>query len=103
MINGDEKLIGKALSNILSNAIKYTADGEKIEIKLGANERDIRLTVMNANTQIDVEHLKKIFEPFYQIEKSRNRKTGGSGLGLYIVKKILDMHKPVLSQCVQMV
>ena len=50
------------------------------------------LLVENIGDNINEEEIKKIFDPFYRLEKSRNRKTGGSGLGLYIVKSILDKH-----------
>ncbi len=56
-------------------------------------ERDeILLKVENTGIHIDENEIKEIFKPFYRIEKSRNRKSGGSGLGLYIVKMILDSH-----------
>jgi two-component system, OmpR family, sensor histidine kinase VanS len=48
--------------------------------------------VLNTGSSIPEAELEKIFEPFYRLEKSRNRNTGGSGLGLYIVKQILDIH-----------
>ncbi len=92
-IKGDEKLITKAIANVLSNAFKYSNSKERIKVNLFCLEENVYLKVFNSGTTIDEDQLDKIFEPFYRIEKSRNRKTGGSGLGLYIVKRILEMHK----------
>jgi two-component system, OmpR family, sensor histidine kinase VanS len=92
-ILGDEKLMAKALSNVISNALKYSLNGEKVKVNLAQYGTAIQLTILNSGSYIEEDQLEKIFEPFYRIEKSRNRKTGGSGLGLYIVQKILVMHK----------
>ncbi len=92
-VKGDEKLLSKAISNILSNAVKYSPSGQEIKISVKNKQKKIVLSIVNSGVSIDETHFAKIFEPFYRIEKSRNRKTGGSGLGLYIVKKILEMHK----------
>ncbi|WGU95809.1 HAMP domain-containing sensor histidine kinase [Paenibacillus dendritiformis] len=92
-IQADEKLISRAVANLLSNAVKYSGDGETVCVSLrrhGANGS--LLSILNTGAQIEPSQLERIFEPFYRVEKSRNRKTGGSGLGLYIVQKILDMH-----------
>ena len=93
-IEGDYNRLNKALSNIIINAIKYSKEEENIIIKLNKPDNSrAYLEVVNTGASIDEEHLGKLFEPFYRVEKSRNRKTGGSGLGLYIVKKILELHQ----------
>ncbi|MCT8139306.1 HAMP domain-containing protein [Anaerobacillus sp. CMMVII] len=89
---GDAKLITRAVANVFSNALKYTDNGKQIKLSLFTDVEGPHLTIMNACAFIEEDELGKIFEPFYRIEKSRNRKTGGSGLGLYIVKKIFDLH-----------
>lgn len=86
---GNESLLKKAFSNIIINAILYSPHDESVHITL----KQDTLCVENTGVQIKTEDLKQIFEPFYRIEKSRNRNTGGSGLGLYIVKAILEYHK----------
>lgn len=88
----DEKLIKKAIANIISNAINHTSRGEKIFLNLVENKEHIIFEVENTGVHIDEKELSEIFKPFYRLEKSRNRSTGGSGLGLYIVKMILDAH-----------
>lgn len=79
-------LFRKALSNILTNAILYTKPGGRIEVTLTTDE----LVIENECTPIAEEHLKHIFEPFYRPEYSRNRNTGGNGLGLYLTATILE-------------
>lgn len=88
----DEKLIIKALSNIINNALKYSPEGEKIIINLYLSNEEIIFKVVNTGVHIEENDIKEVFKPFYRVEKSRNRGTGGSGLGLYIVKNILDTH-----------
>jgi two-component system sensor histidine kinase VanS len=87
----DEQLIKKAIMNVVNNAIKYSNQNETIIINL-YKKNDIYLEVENTGANIDENLIQEIFKPFYRIEKSRNRHTGGSGLGLYIVKKILDLN-----------
>lgn len=90
-IYGDVKLIRRVVDNIINNAIKYSKDDTDVNIFLYKDEK-INLLVENIGEGLNEEEIKKIFNPFYRLEKSRNRKTGGSGLGLYIVKSILDKH-----------
>jgi two-component system sensor histidine kinase VanS len=92
-IQGDEKLLTKAVANVISNAVMYSREREKVKFRLRQDNKKTELLIINTGTQIEEEELVKIFQPFYRMEKSRSRKTGGSGLGLYIVKKVLDLHK----------
>jgi len=91
-INVDQQLIRKAISNVVNNAVKYSKEKEKVIIKLYEKDNNVILEVLNTGAYIDEEKITKVFEPFYRLEKSRNRNTGGSGLGLYIVKKILELN-----------
>ena len=88
----DEQQIEIAISNIINNAIFYTTSGESIDIKLKKVDEFIMLSVQNTGASIDADDLKNIFNPFYRVDSSRNRHTGGSGLGLFIVKNIFDLH-----------
>lgn len=85
-VNTDESLLSKALSNIISNAVNYTDEGKNISIYFNNNS----LIIENQCEPISKEHLDRIFEAFYRAEFDRNRNTGGNGLGLYIVKQILN-------------
>ncbi|MDM8129090.1 HAMP domain-containing sensor histidine kinase [Paraclostridium benzoelyticum] len=90
-INADEERIAKAINNLINNAIKYSPENADLLIRLYKKENAI-LEIENTGITIDEKHKDKLFKPFYRVEKSRNRKTGGSGLGLYIVSQILKEH-----------
>lgn len=85
----DKKMFIKAIQNIINNAFYYSPEKEKIYIILTAS----KIMIKNTGTNIEDSEISKVFLPFYRIEKSHNRQTGGSGLGLYFVKKILDEHQ----------
>ncbi|HCL4445794.1 TPA: HAMP domain-containing histidine kinase [Clostridium botulinum] len=91
-VHGDSKLLKKVVNNIITNAINHSPESEKVYANLHEEKDEIVLKVENTGIYIEENELKEIFKPFYRIEKSRNRKSGGSGLGLYIVKMILDAH-----------
>ena len=88
IVEGDSNLIKKAFTNIIKNAITHTPRGEHIIIKGELH----KITVENTGVIIEKNQLSKVFDAFYRVDKSRNRKTGGTGLGLYIVKTIFDKH-----------
>lgn len=145
MILADERLISKAVANIIANAVQYSGEGERVVVRLaeepaftasglgnaeaglltgaasfaawdalGERDHDVsggdasaqrdpapmpaappiryRLEVLNTGVQLDESKLPRLFEPFFRAEQSRSRSTGGSGLGLYIVSKVLDAH-----------
>ena len=91
-VTGDPSLLGKAVGNLLSNASLYSPEGAEIRGWCGLLEGCPALTVENTGVQISGEALPHLFEAFYRAEGSRNRRTGGSGLGLYLVKMILERH-----------
>lgn len=82
----------KAISNILGNAVYHSPEESFIKISLKKHNHEGILTIENSGVHIDEEEMKRAFEPFYRIDKSRSRHTGGSGLGMYITKNILEMH-----------
>lgn len=87
-IEANRLMVEQVVSNILSNAFRYTPSGKKIGISLNDN----KLIVENDCEPIDVESVTQLSEPFFRFDDSRNKKTGGSGLGLYIVKEIAEKH-----------
>ncbi len=91
-IAGDMQLLQKALDNLLENAAAYSGAGNQVMIKLWEETEITALTIENTGVHIPDEALPKLFEPFYRVDQSRNRQTGGTGLGLYIVKTIFDLH-----------
>ena len=91
-VEGDPSLLGKAVGNLLSNAALYSPEGAQIRVWCGLLDGCPALTVENTGAHIGEEALPHLFEAFYRAEASRNRSTGGSGLGLYLVKMILERH-----------
>ena len=91
-VTGDPSLLGKAVGNLLSNAALYSPQGAEVRVWCGLLDGRAALTVENTGAHISEEALPHLFEPFYRAEGSRNRSTGGSGLGLYLVKMILERH-----------
>ena len=85
---GDMALLQKAVSNIIGNAVAHSPSQAEISVTLAGNILQVR----NSGVSIDSANLEKIFEPFYRVDRSHSRNTGGSGLGLYIVKTILERH-----------
>ncbi|MDQ3022563.1 MAG: HAMP domain-containing histidine kinase [Bacteroidota bacterium] len=93
-ISLDKEKIETVLSNILDNAIKYSND-KPVEIKIYENPADkneTSVSIKDRGKGIEESETDKIFEPFYRVDKSRDKKISGYGLGLSIVKKILDRH-----------
>ena len=94
-VPADASLLGKAVGNLLSNAALYSPEGAEIRVTAAARGAGAVLAVENTGARIPAEALPHLFEAFYREEGSRNRSTGGSGLGLYLVKMILDRHGAV--------
>ena len=85
---GDGRLMEKVFTNVIGNAVAYSPVGATVTVSL----QNGIFFVENSGIHIAEEDLKRIFTPFYRVDKSRNRNSGGSGLGLYITKTILDHH-----------
>ena len=81
-------MIENGIANIVRNAVMYSPKQEKVFIEF----REKCLKVENTGIHIDDEDLKQLFNPFFRVDKSRSRNTGGSGLGLYISKTIFEHH-----------
>jgi two-component system, OmpR family, phosphate regulon sensor histidine kinase PhoR len=88
----DPDLMEQALVNLLDNAIKYSAPGSRIEVDARQAEAQIRIQVSDQGMGIAAQHLPRLFERFYRVDKARSRKLGGTGLGLAIVKHIIQAH-----------
>lgn len=86
-VTAPPKLLGKALSNIFSNAVQYTAPGGRLAVYC----RGSSLFVENECEPVPKEQLSHLYEPFYRPDESRNRDTGGNGLGLYITETVLHL------------
>ncbi len=93
----DKDKIFRVVQNLLSNAIKYNVDHGMVSIQLKAKKNRFEIKVKDDGKGIPPEDLKRIFERFYRVDKSRSREQGGTGLGLAIVKHILEGHKTKIS------
>ena len=95
-ISGDMQLLQKVADSLLGNAAAYSPAGECINVKLCQVAGKVNLTIENTGVHIPDGDIPKLFEAFYRVDQSRNRQTGGTGLGLYIVKTILDLHRAAI-------
>lgn len=92
LIHGDRDKMIQVLVNLLTNALKYTDPGGSITITLKKHPKQVELIVSDTGIGISEEDLPNVFEHLYRTDKSRNRDTGGSGIGLSIVKAIVEAH-----------
>lgn len=88
----DEKRIGRVLANLLTNALRHTPPGGAVEVTVQHSGNDILVMVQDSGEGIHPDDVPYIFEQFYRGEKSRNRATGGAGLGLAIARGIVEAH-----------
>lgn len=91
-MRGDEERVEQVLTNILANALQYSSDGGRIKIMAQAYDNFVTISVSDQGPGIPPEDLPYIWDCFYRVEKSRNRSTGGTGLGLAVVKQIVEGH-----------
>jgi len=88
----DKKRIHQVLTNTIANAIKFSEDGDKIDVKLSKNGPYAKIVINDHGVGINPKKLDKIFVKFYQIDKDHTRQSGGTGLGLAICKGIIENH-----------
>lgn len=96
-LRGNEKELHSALSNLVTNAIKYTPDAGKITLLLWQDQTHAYVSVTDNGPGIEPQHLPRLTERFYRVDASRNSATGGTGLGLAIVKHVLMRHDAQLT------
>jgi signal transduction histidine kinase len=89
-VYGDRDGLEQAITNILSNSIKYTPEGGNIKVYIGAVHNDAYIKIIDNGIGIPKEDLPRVFERFYRVDKARSRDMGGTGLGLPIAKEIID-------------
>jgi two-component system, OmpR family, heavy metal sensor histidine kinase CusS len=98
-VTGDRLLIQRAITNLLSNAIRHAAGGSTIVVDVGVHEGRALLAVTNEGEVIAPANLERIFDRFYRVDAARSRDEGGSGLGLAIVRSIASAHRGSVSVC----
>ena len=87
---GDPDQLAQVLSNLLQNAVRYTPPGGRIDVTAERRPEDILVSVTNTGDGIPSEDLPHVFERFYRVEKSRDRARGGAGIGLAIVRQLVE-------------
>ena len=92
VIDGIPQLLGSIIYNLCDNAIKYNKMGGKVEVTVENNETEAVVKVEDTGIGIPAEHLGRIFERFYRVDKSHSKEVGGTGLGLSIVKHAVKIH-----------
>ncbi|MCL5791911.1 MAG: heavy metal sensor histidine kinase [Deltaproteobacteria bacterium] len=93
ILNADQNLFRRAISNLISNALKYTGKGGNVTITAQRSDNHyIEIIVKDTGCGIEKEHLSKIFDRFYRVQNTKSLNPRGTGLGLAIVKSIMDMH-----------
>jgi two-component system phosphate regulon sensor histidine kinase PhoR len=92
LVYADWQRISQVMTNLISNAIKHSNDGSDVVVSFDIHKKNVVTKVRDFGEGIPPEHLARIFERFYRVDKSRSREKGGTGLGLAIVKHILDGH-----------
>jgi GAF domain-containing protein/two-component sensor histidine kinase len=93
LIAGDRGRLTQVLDNLISNAMKFSPDGGVIRLQLEKGEDDVLVTIADDGIGVPPDKLTRIFERFYQIDGSSRRRFGGAGIGLAIVKRIIDAHQ----------
>jgi two-component system phosphate regulon sensor histidine kinase PhoR len=91
-ILGDDMELYSAFGNLVSNAVRYTPAGGKIDILWQETKDGIQLCVSDTGPGIAAEHIPRLTERFYRVDRSRSRETGGTGLGMAIVKHVINRH-----------
>ncbi len=95
-VDGDEDKIGWILTQLLDNAIKFTPSQKTVGIYLTPEEGFLRITVRDTGIGIPEDRLNEIFEPFHQLDGSSTRRYGGTGLGLALVRRIIEAHGSII-------
>jgi two-component system phosphate regulon sensor histidine kinase PhoR len=96
-VKADSQRIVQVMTNLIENAVKYGNEKGRVLVNLEEDKKHILVSVRDDGPGIPPEHLSRIFERFYRVEKSRSKDRGGTGLGLAIVKHILNAHKAKIS------
>ena len=92
IIKGDSERLSQAIENLLTNAIKYSKNGDKIIVEISENTKNVEVTVIDFGIGIEKKHLSKIFDRFYRIPGNKEETYPGLGIGLYISQQIIKKH-----------
>ena len=91
-VDANPPLLEQAVVNLLDNAVKYSADGTTVRVTAVPDGDEVVIAVSDEGQGVSREHLPRLFERFYRVDKARSRDLGGTGLGLSIVKHVTQVH-----------
>jgi signal transduction histidine kinase len=94
---GSDNLLRSAVENVLRNAVRYTADGSSVDVRLSVNADKAVISVADQGGGVPEEELANLFRPFYRVGEARERRTGGIGLGLAIADRAIQAHKGTIA------
>lgn len=92
LIYGDKERLRQVMNNLIDNAVKYTPENGRVTVAAALSADRVTISVQDTGTGIAPEHIARIFERFYRVDRERSREAGGTGLGLAIVKHIIEAH-----------
>src|ERR1700688_3307775 len=87
-INGNRELLGSAIENVLRNAVRYSPEGTQVDVSI----EELRIVIRDRGPGVPPGDLERIFEPFYRVAESRDRDSGGEGIGLAITSEVMKAH-----------
>lgn len=96
-VTGNANLLRRAFENLIENAVKYNTENGKVDISISKTSCGCKISIADTGIGIPDDMKSLVFEPFFRTDKSRSRKAGGSGLGLSIVKSIIEKHEGKIS------
>ncbi len=92
MVLGSREMLGRALENVIRNGLHYTAAGTAVDVEVVQDEGHVAIRIRDHGVGVPEDKLEQIFKPFYRVAESRNRDSGGNGIGLAIAKQAVLMH-----------
>jgi signal transduction histidine kinase len=92
IISGDKDMLTQVVYNLVDNAVKFTPEGGEIHFDVVHDMQKVYVSIRNSGKGISSEEIDRVFDQFYKVDKSRSFDVKGAGLGLYIVKSIVEMH-----------
>ena len=98
-LTGNRTMLYRAMSNLVENAAKYNRENGSIFISASQQQEDVIIKIEDTGIGIPKEECERIFEPFYRVDQSRSRSIGGAGLGLALMKDIVEKHRGTIQVC----
>jgi two-component system, OmpR family, sensor kinase len=91
-VNGSRELLRSAIENVLRNAVRYSPQGSRVEVAVERGDSGLTVSVRDQGPGVPESEVERIFEPFYRVAESRDRDTGGEGIGLAITSRVMRAH-----------